>query len=560
MSTPSSDTLNTLIYNVRVVDPGQQAIKINPPAADAAFFPDDGTIACSHIELTESGGIQVWTINGSCYTGGIDAHAVRGWTIRDNVIEGFWCASDLSEHAVHLWRGCRDTLVEGNHIRDNARGIGFGLMSDGTARTYADDPCPDASYVGHYGGEIRNNFVFAGSQGLFASDNGFDCGICLASACGAKVFHNTVASVDAPTASSIEWRFPSTTAEIVNNLVTHNLWQRDGATAGLSGNLTFQPLTLFADGAVGDLHLLPTAGVAIDEVAAPAGSETDIDGDARPFGTSSDAGADEYWPGEPVFGSSFEPGDTREWSGSEGSGCAVLESAAYIGSYGLEVTVGSSCSEPDDVVLGSQTVTSPLAVEACASILAGDGFVVAGTGDARFTAGREIVLQSGFSVESGGGFSSVIDSALFPYSHLLDDTPDAETAYQAQFFLDLDDLNLGAGHTLHLYTALSAARIAQLRLLIQSGPELVLEVRDDSGVVHATSSVPLTSGWNKIGLAWEAAVSATATLTVNDGNIAQLADLDTENGRIDEVRLGVVGGDVDGASGTLRIDGFSSWR
>ncbi|MCP4417341.1 MAG: hypothetical protein GY805_12020, partial [Chloroflexi bacterium] len=158
MTTEASDTLNTVIYNVHLIDPGEQAIKINP-AADG-MYPDDGLIACSHLELTDAGRPN---IRNNCYTGGIDAHQAEGWVIRDNEIEGFWCDNGLSEHAVHLWRGCRDTLVERNVLNNNARGIGFGLVTSGVARTYSDNPCPAASggYVDHYGGIIRNNFVFA---------------------------------------------------------------------------------------------------------------------------------------------------------------------------------------------------------------------------------------------------------------------------------------------------------------------------------------------------------------------------------------------------------------
>lgn len=60
----STNTENTLIYNVHVIDAGQQAIKINQNVAKT-HFPDNGTVACSHIALTDSGRPQVWTINGS---------------------------------------------------------------------------------------------------------------------------------------------------------------------------------------------------------------------------------------------------------------------------------------------------------------------------------------------------------------------------------------------------------------------------------------------------------------------------------------------------------------
>jgi hypothetical protein len=295
MSSSSADTTGTFIYNVHIVDPGEQAVKINPYTGEnALYFPDNGIIACSHIELTDAGRPH---IRNNCYTGGVDAHQARDWIIRDNLIEGFWCDSGLSEHGIHLWRSCRDTLVERNELRDNGRGIGFGLATSGDGiRTYPDDPCPGAGggYVDHYGGIIRNNFVFASDGGLFASDYGFDCGICLWQACGAQVLHNTVVSTQAPF-SSIEWRFDYTDVDIINNLVSHNLMDRGGA-ASRDGNLEAQPLSLFVDGANGDLHLAESADAAIDHgVLLSVGlCDDDFDGDARPIGPAPDVGADEY--------------------------------------------------------------------------------------------------------------------------------------------------------------------------------------------------------------------------------------------------------------------------
>jgi hypothetical protein len=280
-----------LIYNLHIIDPREQAIKINPHEA-AVYFPDNGTIACSHIEMTDEGRSHV----SNCYTGGVDAHQALGWSIRDNIIAGFWCQNGLSEHAIHMWRGCRATVVERNTLRDNARGIGFGLATSGEARTYPDDPCPSAGggYVDHYGGIIRNNFVFASRSDLFASQYGFDCGICLWQACGAQVLHNTVASTLVPF-SSIEWRFENTDVDIVNNLVTHNLRDR-GGTARTFSNLENQPLSLFVNVPGGDLHLNSTATGAIDQgdTIVAGTCDDDIDSDQRPAGSGYDIGADEF--------------------------------------------------------------------------------------------------------------------------------------------------------------------------------------------------------------------------------------------------------------------------
>lgn len=284
------DTENTHVYRVQVIDPGQQAIKINP--SSQGHYTDRGKIECCHIELTDLGRPE---IRDNCYTGGVDAHAAWDWEIRDNTIVGFWCDSGLSEHGIHLWRTCRGTLVERNRIHDCARGIGFGLSETGggSVRNYPDDPYPASGYMDHIDGIIRNNFVFAGNAGLFSSSSGFDNGISLAQARGAQVYHNTVVSTQAPFAS-IEWRFPNTDAVIVNNLVTHNLIERNGAQALLDGNIDNAPLSFFVDVESGDLHLDPNnAGDAVDSGADvdPGHCDEDIDGDSR--SNSRDVGADE---------------------------------------------------------------------------------------------------------------------------------------------------------------------------------------------------------------------------------------------------------------------------
>lgn len=287
-SAPANDTL---IYNVRLFDPGEQAIKIN--TAGNGNYPDDGEIACSHIELTDPGRQQVmsYTSSGSnCYTGGVDAHDARGWTVRDNTIVGFWCSNaDLAEHGIHFWTGSRDTVVVRNFLINNARGIGFGLVGGG--RTYDDNPCNGATGAGHYGGTIANNFVVATDANIFASPNGVDTGISLWYACDATVAHNSVAFTSAPF-SAIEWRFAPTDVLLVNNITTHVQMERPGATATSEGNLADAALSEFVDVNAFDLHLADGAsaigaGVAQGATLVP----EDIDGDTRP--TSPDVGADQ---------------------------------------------------------------------------------------------------------------------------------------------------------------------------------------------------------------------------------------------------------------------------
>jgi hypothetical protein len=279
------------IYNVHLIDPGEQALKINH--ADMGFFADGGEVACSRIELSDAGREQVMQYESSgsfCYTGGIDAHGAQGWTVRDNVIGGFWCSNDdLSEHGIHFWTGSRDTVVVRNVLIDNARGIGFGLTEGG--RSYDDDPCAGITNASHYGGLIANNFIVGTRGELFDSPSGMDQGIGLSYACDAAVVHNSIAASGTPL-SAIEWRFEATQATVVNNLMTHDVWERDGATATQAGNLEGASIDDFVAAASYDLHL--AEGAAALGQGAPDGADaapTDIDGDARP--ATPDVGADQ---------------------------------------------------------------------------------------------------------------------------------------------------------------------------------------------------------------------------------------------------------------------------
>ena len=336
----NTDTLNTRIYNVHVIDPGQQAIKINQNSS-YTHFADYGEVACSRIELTDAGRPHIWDINGSCYTGGIDGHQARGWVIRDNSIEGFWCQNGLSEHAVHFWTGSRDTLVERNYLKDNARGVGLGLGDTGSNwRTYVDSPCSGVNNAGHYGGIVRNNMIFVSRPEVFSSQNGFDCGICLEQACKASVLQNTVVSTQNPF-SSIEWRFSQTSVDLYNNLASYNLRQRDGASAVQGGNLQNAPLSLFVNGAAGDLHLASSASQAIDQGAPLAAGrcDDDFDGDLRPIGPARDIGADEYGIAAPAAVTDLRLTDvnisagnltgTLHWTDPQGAVTAELRYAYY---------------------------------------------------------------------------------------------------------------------------------------------------------------------------------------------------------------------------------------
>ncbi|MBR9701202.1 hypothetical protein GOV11_05040 [Candidatus Woesearchaeota archaeon] len=274
-----------ILYNLHIIDGREQFIKVNP---DGSGYADYGIIACSHLEMTPAG--RGYVENG-CYTGGIDIHAMQGWKIMDNLIEGIYCddGSGLAEHGIHVWSLSRDTIVERNIVNNCARGIGFGLgagSSSVTPRSYPDNPLDGSGFsaneVMHIDGVIRNNFVYSDIGGYF------DTGIGLESAYGAEVYHNTVLT-DNDYSLGIDVRFPASVATVKNNLLyPYPVYQRDGPTLTESGNVQASS-SMFVGG--GDLHLKSTATQAINQ-GSNVGVTTDIDSQTRD--NQPDIGADEY--------------------------------------------------------------------------------------------------------------------------------------------------------------------------------------------------------------------------------------------------------------------------
>ncbi|MCC7539009.1 MAG: hypothetical protein IT379_22475 [Deltaproteobacteria bacterium] len=275
------------LYGLELLDGGEQFVKINPNG-DRSAFADDGRVECSFFRMTDAGRPHVERNPGGCYTGGIDAHAARGWVVRWNRFEDIYCAGEgLAEHAIHFWVQSRDTVVENNVVLGCARGIGFGLIeTDDRIRPWPDDPFPGVGYIGHFGGVIRNNVVWADHPY-------FDTGIELAQARGIRVLHNTVVHGPGATGafSSIDYRFANTDVELRNNLVTR-ITSRNGAMGTVSTNLEATPLAYFTDASGGDFHLEAGATEAIDRAETVADPGVDLDGAPRPA-TGADLGADE---------------------------------------------------------------------------------------------------------------------------------------------------------------------------------------------------------------------------------------------------------------------------
>lgn len=282
----ATTTRNLRMHRVHFVDSGEQFVKINSTTQDG--YVDDGEITCSRFELTDAGRPEVERSPGGCYTGGVDAHASRGWRIAHNHFEGIYCAGEgLAEHAVHFWRSSRDTIVENNTIIDCARGVGFGLGNPVEKRVYADKPYDGVGAIEHFDGVIRNNVIFA-------DIDFYDTGIELQYARGAKVYHNTVMSTEGAAGfyTSIDYRFETTLVDLHNN-IARRITSRNGGMANREGNLEGLALDLFVDPLNGDFHLVAGAAAIDAGVSLDGDSGLDLDGLPREDGKP-DVGADEF--------------------------------------------------------------------------------------------------------------------------------------------------------------------------------------------------------------------------------------------------------------------------
>ena len=251
------------VYNVRLLDGGEQLLKSNPDGAGGGV--DNGVVEYSVFEFT--------SVARSDYTNGVDVHTGDNWIIRHNLFRRIRSSVGLAGPAVLMWNDSRGTLVDANTFVDNHRDISLGLIT----RTPND----------HTGGIVRNNMI-ARSAGA-----GGDVGIAVFDSPGTKVVHNTI-RFNGAYPNAIEYRFADTTGVVIaNNLTDAAITARDGAAASLAGNVTSATAADFVAPAAGDLHLTATATRALDKVTAHADAGTDWDGNARPSGTLADVGADE---------------------------------------------------------------------------------------------------------------------------------------------------------------------------------------------------------------------------------------------------------------------------
>jgi hypothetical protein len=274
----------TTIYNVHLMDAGQQFIKVSAGDGTQGKFADDGLVACSLIEYTTYA--RGTDVTPPAYTNGVDIIAGKGWSIRDNTFRRIRSQAGPAGPAILVWRNATDTTIQRNLIVDCWRGIALGL----SAPNHRSRGGAEVQYD-HQNGLVENNVILALHEPADAAiENNF--------ALHSRVLHNTVyynETLKHAVDWAIEYRFPPTTAIIQNNLTNRRILKRSPyphQEATVQGNVTHATAGWFRAMTAEDFHLVERTPALDAGVAVPDSLE-DIDGDKRPIGQAPDAGADE---------------------------------------------------------------------------------------------------------------------------------------------------------------------------------------------------------------------------------------------------------------------------
>jgi len=258
-----------IIYNVRMLDSGEQFIKASS-AADGNFV-DDGTVAYSIMQYT-SGPPKTDHGGGVGYTNGVDVHGGQRWIIRNNVFKDFHTPDGSANQwnpAILMWRGAKHTLSENNIFINCDRAIAYGLGQ------YSE------TVYSHEGGIIRNNMIY-NAPGLFSSARKLDSdgAIIIWDSPGTKIYHNT-ALTSGNLNKFVEFRFRTSGSIANNNLGDAPIAARSGAVFSASNNSSASTAELFANPASGNLRLKESAASSLASVPYLSEAATDIDGESR---------------------------------------------------------------------------------------------------------------------------------------------------------------------------------------------------------------------------------------------------------------------------------------
>lgn len=216
--------LNThfpIIRNCILQDGYEQLIKVSYDKRERADnYSDNGLVENCEFSYTEG-------IGPNYYIGGIDAHGIKNWTIRNNLFKDIASPGKrISEHAVHLWNNTENNLVIDNIFIDSDRAIGFGMYKKPKGNEHKN------IVFSNYGGLIKGNIIFhANNKDPFA-----DTGIILENSPRTVVEDNQI-YIDHDYRRAIEYRFPQTSEVLIqNNATNKTISSRNGGDATVKNN------------------------------------------------------------------------------------------------------------------------------------------------------------------------------------------------------------------------------------------------------------------------------------------------------------------------------------
>ena len=253
----------------------------------------------------------------------LDVVGGRRWVVRANAIHDYEKdGADGVSYGAFLKGNSRQGTFERNLVRCTTPassfvggtriGLSFGGGGSGPPSICEDGTCTPE----HQGGVMRNNLVLACS----------DVGIYLNAAAASGVYANSLFDT-----TGIDVRFPASSADLRNNLLSGQIRNRDGGTSSEASNLEMVTLAdwedWFADPAAADFTLVDGA-VVVDAGVPLTVVRDDYCGSRRPSGLP-DLGAVEYPSAPPslpcatmlagggvdVFHEGFERGGVGGWSG-----------------------------------------------------------------------------------------------------------------------------------------------------------------------------------------------------------------------------------------------------
>jgi len=152
--------------------------------------------------------------------------------------------------------------------------------------------------------------------------------------------------------------------------------------------------------------------------------------------------------------------------------------------------------------------------------------------------------------------------------YVTDPTPRLDAGYHARFFFNpngalLANNNSASGTTILSGLNAASTAIFQVQARRQTAGGGTYQVRLAvlrAGGTTTTNWFTISNASHRIGVAWQSAASASASLVVDGATLQALTGLNTSAYQLDAVRLGPSAGLAGGASGTMYFDAFASTR